>query len=129
MTSQLPRRSVAPRQADGRAAFTLPEVLLAIMIFAIGILGLASTATFIAAQTGDARRLLDAAEAAGARLDSLRAIPCATLAPGLAPFPGGTIAWTVSTTPRSRAVRLTLTTVRGARTNTFLLDALLPCDP
>jgi prepilin-type N-terminal cleavage/methylation domain-containing protein len=120
---------VATHHAHGRAAFTLPEVLLAIMIFAVGILGLASTATFIAAQTGDARRLLDAAEVAGARLDSLRATPCATLAPGLDTFVGGTVAWTVSTAPRSRSVRLTLTTVRSARTNTILLDALLPCDP
>ena len=111
-----------------RAAFTLPEVLLAVLLFSVGVLGLASTATFIAEQIGDARQLVAAAHFARSELDSLRAVPCASVVAGSAARRGASMTWSVSVSPRTRTLRavLALAVWRGTRTRT--IDALLPCD-
>ena len=111
-----------------RAAFTLPEVLLAVLLFSVGILGLASTATFIAEQIGDARQLVAAAHFARSELDSLRAVPCTSIVAGSAATRRASMAWSVAVSPRARTLRavLVLAAWRGTRTRT--IDALLPCD-
>jgi prepilin-type N-terminal cleavage/methylation domain-containing protein len=111
-----------------KPGFTLPEVLLAVLLFSVGILGAASTATFIAGQIGDARRLVAAAHFASTELDSLRALPCAAVVPGSATTRGTSLTWSVSASPRARALTavLTLTGWRGTRTRA--IDVLLPCE-
>ena len=118
-------RTLAPMR---RSAFTLPEVLVAIMLFAIGILGLASCATYIATQAGEARALTGVALLAGNVLDSLRVLPCAAVASGQVTRGPGSVRW--SATPSTRTVGVSATVVlagpRGARS--WTIDALLPCD-
>jgi prepilin-type N-terminal cleavage/methylation domain-containing protein len=111
-----------------RAAFTLPEVLLSVLLFSIGILGVASTATLIITQAGDAAALTDAAYFTSTRLDSLRATPCASLTSGSASLAAGALTWAVTPAPRSRSVQATLTLARRGTTRTTTIDLLLPCD-
>ena len=78
------RRIRSPRPRDG---FTLVELMVAIIILAIGILGLAGTSAVITRQIGSASRQTVAATIAQSRFDSLSSINCAGLAPA-----GGTTA-------------------------------------
>lgn len=78
----------------GRRGFTLVELMVAIIILAIGILGLAGTSAVITRQIGSASRQTIAASIAQSRFDSLSSINCAGLAPA-----GGTTSG-VFTSPR-----------------------------
>jgi Tfp pilus assembly protein PilV len=111
-----------------RPGLTLPEVLLAVLLFSVGVLGVASTAAFIVAQAGEAGALTQAAYFTSTRLDSLRAAPCASLTSGSAPFGSGVLAWTVTPAPRSRSVQAMLTLARRGTTRTTIIDMLLPCE-
>lgn len=111
-----------------RNAFTLPEVLVAVLVFAIGILGLASSGTFIALQAGEARAMTDGAILVGRVLDSLRSIPCTSAASGQLTQAQATVRWTA--TPATRTVSidaaLELNYRRGPRQWQFI--TLLPCE-
>lgn len=115
-----------PRRAPG---FTLPEVLLAILLLTIGIVGLASSATAIAVETGEARRLTTGAALLAVVLDSLRAGDCQALTAGSRATPVARVDWRVAPSTDTRGVQATLTTVGGRRPHTFPIDALLPCTP
>jgi prepilin-type N-terminal cleavage/methylation domain-containing protein len=111
-----------------RRAFTLPEVLLAVLLFSVGILGLASTATFVAEQIGDARQMVAAAHFVRSQLDSLRAVPCASVVAGSAAMRGASMTWSVSVAPRARTLRAVLALAVWRGTRTRAIDALLQCD-
>jgi prepilin-type N-terminal cleavage/methylation domain-containing protein len=111
-----------------RNAFTLPEVLVAVLVFAIGILGLASSGTFIAIQAGEARAITDGAILAGRVLDSLRSIPCTSVASGQLAHANATVRWTAAPARRSITIdaSLELSYRRGPRQ--WRLTTLLPCE-
>ena len=111
-----------------KPAFTLPEVLVAILVFAVGILGLASTGAFIAIQAGEARAITEGAVLAGRVLDSLRSVPCASVSTGQLTQLPATVRWTASPANRTVAVdaSLDLTSRRGSRQ--WLIRTLLPCE-
>ncbi len=109
-------------------AFTLPEVLVAILVLAVGILGLASSGTFIAVQAGEARAITEGAILAGRVVDSLRSIPCATVASGTLATPRATVRWTASPATRTVAVHATLEIPGRRGTRQWPLEALLPCE-
>lgn len=112
-------------------AFTLPEVLAAVLVFSIGILGLASSGTFIVIQAGEARAITEGAMLAGRVLDSLRSISCQAVASGqVTGAKKATVRWTASPAPRSIALDATLElpdrrTPNGTRQ--WRLTTLRPC--
>jgi prepilin-type N-terminal cleavage/methylation domain-containing protein len=108
--------------------FTLPEVLVAVLVFAIGILGLASSGTYIATQAGEARAITEGATLVGRVLDSLRSIPCASVASGQVTQAPASVTFAASPANRSVAVDATLelTWRRGPRQ--WRLNTLLPCE-
>jgi prepilin-type N-terminal cleavage/methylation domain-containing protein len=110
-----------------RSAFTLPEVLVAILIFAVGILGLATSGTFIASQAGEARAITEGAVLAGRVMDSLRSEPCAAVASGQLTRGQATVRWTAAPAIRTVAIDATLelSTRRGLRR--WPMRGLLPC--
>jgi prepilin-type N-terminal cleavage/methylation domain-containing protein len=111
-----------------RPAFTLPEVLAAVLILAIGILGLASSGTFIAIQAGEARAITEGAVLAGRALDSLRSIPCSTRTSGQDRYRGATIRWSASAAVRSTAVDLVIELPgRQGTPRQWRVTTLLPC--
>jgi prepilin-type N-terminal cleavage/methylation domain-containing protein len=96
-----------------RAAFTLLEVLVALVVLATGILGLSASAALVSRLVGDASRLTLAATVATARLEQLRGLPCGSAAPGTAITRGIEERWAIapmSARPESALeVQLTMT--------------------
>ena len=110
-----------------RPAFTLPEVLVATLVLSIGILGLASSGTFIAIQAGEARAITEGSLLAGRVFDSLRATPCAAVIAGQVTQKQVTMRWAVGPAPRSIHVRATLEVPGRNRLRQWPIEALLPC--
>lgn len=108
--------------------FTLAEVLVAVLVFAVGILGLASSGSYIAMQAGEARAITEGAILAGRVLDSLRSIPCASVASGQRTQARSIMTWTATPANRTIAVDATLelTYRRGPRQ--WRVTTLLPCE-
>jgi prepilin-type N-terminal cleavage/methylation domain-containing protein len=87
--------SYRDRRAD-RRAFTLLEVLVALVILGVGVVGLAGNAALVSRLVGDGTRLTLVAAVATARFEQLRALPCASAAPGNAITHGIEERWTVA---------------------------------
>jgi prepilin-type N-terminal cleavage/methylation domain-containing protein len=115
------------RWASMRRAFTLPEVLVAILVLSIGILGLASTGTFIAIQAGEARAITEGAVLAGRALDSLRAMPCASITAGQLTQGPATVRWTAVPGPRSLSIDATLELTHRRGNRQWPISGLVPC--
>ena len=111
-----------------RHGFTLPEVLVAVLVFAVGILGLASSGTFIATQAGEARAITEGAILVGRVLDSLRSIPCASVASGQLTQSRAIVTWTAAPANRSVAVDATLQLAHRRGPRQWRVDTLLPCE-
>jgi prepilin-type N-terminal cleavage/methylation domain-containing protein len=111
-----------------RHAFTLPEVLVAVVVLAVGILGLASSGSFIAIQAGEARALSEGAALAGRVLDSLRSVPCHGIASGQLTHQRATVRWSASAATRSVSVDVTLEIPRRNGVRQWPISALLPCE-
>jgi prepilin-type N-terminal cleavage/methylation domain-containing protein len=111
-----------------KPGFTLPEVLLAILLFAVGFLGLVASATAIAAQVGDTRELTRAALLAGAVLDSLRGSPCVSVVGGSRAGGRASLTWTAAPGPSTVGVRATLALPGRTGPRAWALETLLPCD-
>jgi prepilin-type N-terminal cleavage/methylation domain-containing protein len=79
-----------------RRAFTLLEVLIALVILGVGVLGLAGNAALVSRLVGDGTRLSLVAAIATARFEQLRALPCASVTPGNATTHGIEERWTVA---------------------------------
>ena len=90
------KRRQSVRTAPGaRAGFTIVEVIAAIMILTVGVLGLASAAATVTRMMGTAEVQSDAAAIAAARFETLRGTRC-PVASGSASGAGITERWAVS---------------------------------
>jgi type IV pilus assembly protein PilV len=117
--------------------FTVVEVVVAIVILGVGILGLAGTAASVTRMVGRSQQYNKAAAMALERLEILRAqvtptpnntaAVCASLAGGSATSGTSTITWTTSSVANGWQVRIAVTspTARGSRTENF--TQLLTC--
>lgn len=111
-----------------RHGFTLPEVLVAVLVFAVGILGLASSGTFIAIQAGEARAITDGAILTGRVLDSLRSVPCASVTSGQLAQARATVTWTATPAIRTVSIIATLELSYRRGPRQWQLTTLLPCE-
>ena len=111
-----------------RYGFTLPEVLVAVLVFAIGILGLASTGTYNVTQAGEARAITDGAVLVGRVLDSLRSIPCASVVSGQVTRSPATVTFTAAPANRAVAVDATLHLAWRRGPRQWRVNTLLPCE-
>lgn len=120
-----------PRPAAGRAGFTLVELVVAIVILSVGLLGLASTAAVVTRQMGGGAQQTIAANLATARFESLRAGGCTALAGGTQKTRGLTEVWTVSTSTsnRARIVTDTVKWVARGRPTRVSYTSMIPCLP
>jgi len=107
--------------------FTLVEAMVAIMVFAVGVLGLAGSAAVMTRQMSSGNRLARATIIARSRVEQFTAQDCTKLASGSASVSGYSEQWLVI--PVTRAVRVveqvTFGGERGSRTRTYV--TLLPC--
>ena len=110
-----------------RAGISLIEVVIAILIFSVGILALIGTASAVATQHGGAARLTVAAQVARALLDSLRSRPCASLSSGADSASGVARSWTVTDIGDGRLTRAAFRVDAAHRPRTFRLESLVAC--
>jgi prepilin-type N-terminal cleavage/methylation domain-containing protein len=112
---------------DMRPAFTIVELLVAIVIFTIGLVALAATSGLVAGRVGDGGRLTAAAHAARSVLDSLGVMSCGAVMSGSATRDGIGVTWTVTRDSTAAHVDLTVGAAlrRGNRRDTYRL--VVPC--
>ncbi len=100
---------------DRRAGFTLVELMVALMVFVVGVLAVAGSSGVVMTMVGGSQRRTIAATVAESRFERLRAVPCAAHANGAATTRGVRETWTV--VPLVRAddvtVRATFSSSRG----------------
>jgi prepilin-type N-terminal cleavage/methylation domain-containing protein len=107
--SRISRRAADRRERRGeRRGFTLVEVMIAIIVIAIGVMGLAGTASFVATQMGGGRAQTLAAGMATAVADSLSARRCSALVDGTQTRRGVTVSWRIADSSRTRWVSETV---------------------
>lgn len=104
-----------------RAGFTLVELMVAMLMFTVGLLALASTSTVIVSQMGDSRRMSVAASVAQTRIERLRSGACATTYTGTSNTRGVSESWTVTPMTRTARIDVTITYVtrRGLRSQSY----------
>jgi prepilin-type N-terminal cleavage/methylation domain-containing protein len=106
--------------------FTLVEVVVAIVIFAIGGLGLAATAATVAKQISMSSLRQRAALIARTRAEQASGSRCDAISSGIATAPGIRSAWSVAgTAVRTLDQQVQRADSRGTHTNTFL--SAVPC--
>jgi len=104
-----------------RNGFTIVEVVVAIMIFSLGILGLVSTAATVTRMVGRSQQYNMAASLAQQQVEILRATTCASMAAGSGTSGNYAIAWTVTAVTNGKQIGVTVTypTTKGSHTDTF----------
>lgn len=107
-----------------RPAFTIVEMLVAIVISTIGLIALAATSGLVAAHVGDGGRLTAAAHAARTVLDSLGAQRCDAIVGGSAARDGIAVEWMASRDSSAAQVELITGAVqrRGTRRDVYRLE-------
>ena len=121
-------RSATRTPAASRGGFTIVELIVAIMVFSIGVLGLAATTATVARLMGSASRQTIAAAVAQSRIEKLRATSCASLASGSETVRGVTSTWSVVVATRGDSVTETVTFPIGrGRTRTRVYKTMVTC--
>lgn len=108
--------------------FSLIELIVAILILTVGILGLAATAGQVQRMVGWGGRYGGSAMVANMQLETLRATPCASLAAsGTATKGIYALSWTVASSGNLRTFTLTVTYPNGRSTRNDVYESQRSC--
>ncbi|HKI94772.1 MAG TPA: prepilin-type N-terminal cleavage/methylation domain-containing protein [Gemmatimonadales bacterium] len=112
-----------------RRGFTIVEVLIAVLVLTVGMLGLVTTAALTTRMIGQGQRYTEASTLASQRFEILRARSCTALADSTETQGAYTVGWTVASADggKSRVITVTVTSPTGAgtaRTDTFTTKRL-----
>ena len=103
--------------------FTIVEVLVAVMILSVGLMGLVTTAGLVTRMIAQGHRSTEATAMANERIELLRAAGCPAVGSGSQTTAPYTVAWRVVQVggPKGRAIQVQVTspTTRGTRSHTF----------
>lgn len=123
------RKSAQPlrRRMRARRGFTLVELIVAIIILVVGVLGLASAAAVVMRQITGSSFQNRAAAIASSRFERLRAVPCANAAAGTATVGGVTERWTVQMLNRSMLLTDVVTWREKDRARAMTFTSVRPC--
>ena len=113
--------------SKSRAGFTIVELIVAMMVFAVGMLGLAATAGTVTQLMGGAKRQTLAAAVAQSRLERLRSSPCGTLTAGVDTSRGVINKWTVQAVTRGVAFTDTVTFQSSRGVTQRVYKTTIPC--
>jgi prepilin-type N-terminal cleavage/methylation domain-containing protein len=120
------RRRPARRQERG--GFTLIEMIIAIIVMSIGIMGLAGTASYVAIQMGGGGAQTVAAAMATKVADSVSARRCPSIVGGTQTKRGVTVTWTVADSSRTKwLTEQVLYTPKRGPTKTFNYVTVIQC--
>jgi prepilin-type N-terminal cleavage/methylation domain-containing protein len=90
------RRSTRRSGRRDRRGFSIPELLTAVVILSVGVVGMASSAAVMSQQMTGGAKQTTAAQVAESRFETMRGRPCAALINGTAVTRGITETWTVA---------------------------------
>jgi prepilin-type N-terminal cleavage/methylation domain-containing protein len=118
--------AAAPRRRDG---FTMPELLIAIIVIAIGLLSLASGSVGVLRQMRWGNQSALAAVVATQRMENIRSQGCNVISSGTATTRGLPEKWVISViTSKARAVVESVTYVpRAGLTRYVEMKSVVPC--
>lgn len=120
-------RRAARRVHKSRGGYTIVELLVAIMVFTIGLLAMAGTASLIMSTIASSQTRSVAAGVAESRFESLRAQNCALHAGGTAVTRGVREDWSVKQMARADDVTVVITLQNRHRTRTQTFRSYMPC--
>lgn len=111
--------------------FTLVEVVVAMIILTVGILGLAASAASVGRLTTMGTQQARATNAGTAKIEELRSKGnCTTMAGGNDTWPGGfTRTWTTSLSSNVQTVTVTVTYSTGRKMRSLTLVSEISCVP
>ena len=115
--------------ASRRSGLTLVEMMVAVVMLAIGLLGLASTSGYVVRQVGSGAKQTTVAHVAQARVEWLRSIPCTAIKDSNTVTRGIKEKWKVHSTVNGVA-RLTQTleySAGGSKKNEQVFDITVQC--
>lgn len=103
--------------------FTIVEILVAIMVLSVGLMGLVTTAGLVTRMIGQGARYTEASALANERIEILRSQGCPAAGGGTETRGAFTITWRVvaMAAPKGRGlfVNVQSPTTRGSRTDSF----------
>jgi type IV pilus assembly protein PilV len=109
--------------------FTVVEVLIAVLILSVGLLGLVGTAAVTTRMIGQGHRYSEASALAAQRFEMLRSQPCPSMSGGSTSEGRFVVTWTLQTVASGRAQAVTLVvespTTRAMRADSFATT--IPC--
>ena len=109
--------------------YTIVELLVAVMIFSVGLLAMAGTASVIMSTLTSTQSRTIAASVAESRFERVRATPCVPRAAGSgsAVSRGISEAWTIDRLARADDVTVNVTFLSSHRQRTETFRSFLPC--
>lgn len=124
------RRTRGPQAArsSARDGFTIVELIVAILILTIGVLGLAGSAAVVSRQLGTGNQLTIAATVAQTRFETLAAQDCANAVGGPVITRGITENWAVTGSGQTRVIRDSLSYTVAKRGSRFVIhESVIQC--
>ena len=107
--------------------FTIIELLVAVVIFSVGLLALAGTASVIMTTLTSTQSRTIAAGVAESRFERIRATTCAARAGGSTKTRGITESWTLAHLARADDVTVAVTFLSNHQSRTETFRSFLPC--
>ena len=95
MTANHSRQPRSASASGRRRGFTLVELMVALMVFVVGVLAVTGSSAVVMSMVGGSQRRTIAAAVAESRFEHLRALPCSAHADGYAETRGVRELWTV----------------------------------
>jgi Tfp pilus assembly protein PilV len=112
-----------------RDGFTVVEVLIAVLILSVGLLGLVASAALTTRMIGQGQRYSEASAMAAQQFEVLRSQSCGSMSGGSTAQGRFTVIWTVQNVADGRARGVTVVVnspaARGMRSDTFATT--VPC--
>lgn len=128
MRNLLSGRRKAPR--SGRAGFTLVELIVAMLMLTIGLLGLAGVGGVVLKQMSSGTYQTIAASIAQSRFEQMEGDSCALITSGSATVRGMAENWTVASLGlRAKTVYDTVTVVSSSGTKKVGIHTVVSCVP
>lgn len=110
-----------------RRGITLVEVLVAIVLLGANSMMLAGGIALASRDRRLARRRAEATSLAQRQIERLSAMPCTSIASGVAASARDTVRWAVSTAPGTRVVDVVVSTVGWPVVAPLSFSRILPC--
>lgn len=107
--------------------FTIVELLIAVMIFSVGLLTLAGTAAVILTSMTSTQSRTIASSVAESRFERIRATPCANRAAGSTKTRGITESWALDHLARADDVTVAVTFLSNRQWRTESFRSFMPC--